>query len=258
MSPTYSTHCSGITWLAERGAVVNWEKYWSTYPATVRESDYFGQVGKTVHGQAISSFQFQCIVEDIVSRLDLQPDDVLLDLCCGNGIITSKLASKCRKVIGVDYSESLLSIAKRDHQSENIHYVHASIMDLDLETLSATGTFSKVLMYEALQHFSKKELRKILSITLSQATADASILIGSIPDRTRKRNFYNTPKRLIVAAWRQVTARNAIGSWWTPNEFQRISEQMKLQCQILSQNEAIHTAHYRFDALLRRIPSMEN
>lgn len=238
--------------------MVNWKKHWSTYPATVGKTDYFGQVGKTVDGESISSLQFQCIVDSIASQLDLQQEDVLLDLCCGNGLITSSLATECRKVIGVDYSKPLLSVAKRDHQFDNIRYVHASILDLDSETLLAEETFTKVLMYEALQHFSRQDLRKILTISLSLSTADVSILIGSVPDRTRKRNFYNTPKRQIVAAWRQLTARNAIGSWWTHGEIFRVSEQMKFHCQFLAQNETLHTAHYRFDVLLRRLPLGEN
>lgn len=238
--------------------MVNWQKYWSSYPATVGETDYLRQVGKTVHGQAISTDQFQCLVDNIASQLNLHPEDALLDLCCGNGLITSHLASKCRKVVGVDYSEPLIAVAQRDHQRDNIQYVRASILDLDPEILSAGEPFSKVLMYEALQHFSGKDLWKILQVMLSLSTADASILIGSIPDRTRKRSFYNTPYRLIVATWRQVTARNAIGSWWTRKDINKISEQMKLHCQFLSQNERLHTAHYRFDALLKRIASREN
>jgi hypothetical protein len=109
------------------------------------------------------------------------------------------------------------------------------------------------MMYEALQHFKKRDLRRILHMISTLSTDDALILIGSIPDRIRKRNFYNTPKRQIFAIWRQLTGRDSIGSWWTSKEISRIARQMGFHSQFLAQNHNLHTAHYRFDVLLRKI-----
>jgi 2-polyprenyl-3-methyl-5-hydroxy-6-metoxy-1,4-benzoquinol methylase len=175
-----------------------------------------------------------------------------LDLCCGNGLITVNLASRCRNAVGIDYSEPLLAIAKRDHQRDNITYILASILDLDHTGVSAGGRFSKIMMYEALQHFKKGDLRRILQIISTHATDDALILIGSIPDRIRKRNFYNTPKRKLLAILRQLTGRDSIGSWWTGEEISRIAGQMGFHSQFLAQNHNLHTTHYRFDILLRK------
>ncbi|MFC1618623.1 class I SAM-dependent methyltransferase [Candidatus Neomarinimicrobiota bacterium] len=191
-------------------------------------------------------------MDDIASHLDLQPGDSLLDLCCGNGLITANLASKCSTAVGIDYSEPLLTVAKRDHQRDNIIYIHASILDLDHKVLSADGRFSKIMMYEALQHFKKRDLSRILQVISSLTTDDALILIGSIPDRIRKRNFYNTPKRQLVALWRQLTGRDSIGSWWTSKEISRIARQRGFHSQVLTQNQNLHTSHYRFDVLLRK------
>lgn len=232
--------------------MINWEKYWSTYPTTVKGTDYLRQVGKTLQRQPILASQFQCIVDDTASHLQLQPDDSLLDLCCGNGLITVKLASRCNNVVGIDYSEPLLAVAKRDHQRDNIKYILSSILDFDLAALSAGGLFSKIVMYEALQHFKKGDLHQILRV-ISTLTADnALILIGSIPDRILKRNFYNTPKRQLIAIWRQLTGRDIIGSWWTREEISGIARQMGFHSQFLAQNYKLHTAQYRFDVLLRK------
>lgn len=175
-----------------------------------------------------------------------------MDLCCGNGLITVNLASRCQNVVGVDYSAPLLAIAERDHQRVNITYVLASILDVDLAAFSAGELFSKIIMYEALQHFKKRDLRRILQVISSHATEEALILIGSIPDRIRKRNFYNTPKRQLFGIWRQLTGRDVIGRWWTSEEISNIAGKMGFHTQFLAQNQELHTAHYRFDVLLRK------
>ena len=229
---------------------MDWEKYWGTHPAKVDRKKYLEQVGKTVNGRPISARQLQRLISDISHNLELQAGDVLLDLCCGNGLITHCLAGECHKVVGVDYSEPLLTIARRDHQCENTTYLYASILDMDIEVISSLGPFNKVLMYECLQHFDKRDLSTLLNIVLSLSMSEVLILIGSIPDEDRRGKFYNTPKRRITAFQKGLMGRDAIGTWWTQKEISRAAKERDLPCEYLEQSEELHTAHYRFDVRL--------
>jgi methylase of polypeptide subunit release factors len=49
-------------------------------------------VGKTVNGQEIPESQVGLIVENIANVLRLNAKDSVIDLCCGNGLITRQLA----------------------------------------------------------------------------------------------------------------------------------------------------------------------
>ena len=236
----------------ERRSLTDWEKYWATHPTRFGTNNHLEQVGKTVHGQPISPQQFQRILGDIYQHLELKSGDVLLDLCCGNGLITACLAEMCQTVVGVDYSEPLIGIARRDHQRDNITYFCESILEMDLDVIKSLGPFNKVLLYECLQHFKKADLVTLLRAILSITSKDALILIGSIPEKDRQMMFYSTPRRRLVAFMRKILGRDAIGTWWTHEEISKVATEYNLLCRFIDQSPELHTAHYRFDTLLQR------
>ncbi|KAL8732615.1 MAG: hypothetical protein Q9166_002590 [cf. Caloplaca sp. 2 TL-2023] len=53
----------------------------------------------------------------IVQWLDPQPDDIILDLGCGDGPLTAKLKTSCASVTGVDASANLITAAKKAYGS---------------------------------------------------------------------------------------------------------------------------------------------
>jgi hypothetical protein len=161
-------------------------------------------------------------------------------------------------VIGVDYSEPLVNVARCDHQPENVIYLRSSILDLDAESIPATEPFTKILMYECLQHFKQRDLLKILHLIASVSSAGSAILIGSIPDENRRENFYSTPKWRLVAFLRRLIGKDAIGTWWRRDDIEQVASDMGYKCQFLDQDRQLHTAHYRFDVLLSQNPSSES
>ena len=225
----------------------NWKRFWRSYPKTVEETDFLKQVEKTVCGQPISTRQFQLIISDIRQRLELNEDDVVLDLCCGNGLITQEIAAVCREVVGVDFSRPLLDVANKYHRPENVRYECASVLDLDGTPLVSSTPFNKVLMYEAMQHFRPRELVQILSSVLPLTGERPIILLGSVPDAARKWNFYDTYRRRLVYWLRTLTSREAIGTWWDASLIRATCEQLNLRCEFCEQSGELHTAHYRFD-----------
>lgn len=51
----------------------------------------------------------------ILQWLDPQPDDIVLDLGCGDGVLTAKLRETCASATGVDASASMITAAKKTH-----------------------------------------------------------------------------------------------------------------------------------------------
>jgi cyclopropane fatty-acyl-phospholipid synthase-like methyltransferase len=233
--------------------VTDWEKYWTTRPKTVDKKDYLKQVGKTVKGQPITDLQFQLIVSQISDHLHLKKDDLVLDLCCGNGLITKELAKKCGEVVGVDFSQPLLEVANRDHRPSNVVYKHRNVLVLDKVSPKAGDFFNKILMYEALQHFTKRDLITILRNTLRLVSKSCIMLFGSVPDARKKWKFYNTPNRRLIYMVRRMTGREAIGTWWDKEFIRGVCKQLDLLCEFKEQPKELYTSHYRFDVLISRI-----
>lgn len=230
----------------------NWKKYWDNNSKTVDKTDYLRQVGKTVKGKPINDWQFQLIVSQICRELHLQEDSIVLDLCCGNGLITKELATQCKSVVGIDFSQPLLEIANRNRRPMNVLYQCMNILEMDKMPPSASSPFNKVLMYEALQYFGKQELITILRNILHLSSKNCIMLFGSVPDLARKWAFYNTPKRRLMYLLRQLVGKERMGTWWDREFIRGACKQLDLLCEFKEQRKELHTSHYRFDVLISR------
>ncbi|KAL8857982.1 MAG: hypothetical protein Q9178_005442 [Gyalolechia marmorata] len=54
----------------------------------------------------------------VLQWLDPQPDDMVLDLGCGDGVLTAKLKETCASATGVDASANLITAAKKAYGSK--------------------------------------------------------------------------------------------------------------------------------------------
>ncbi len=233
---------------------MEWKKFWAQYPTKFDETDFLKQVEKTVSGQPISSAQFGAIILDIFAELEVDENDRILDMCCGNGVITAEIAKKCNSILGVDYSEPLIKIAKKYNQLKNVTYYHGSVLDQNLKDFFERP-FTKIYMYEALQHFVEDDLSKLVTIIKQISTTDAIILLGSVPDKDKIWDFYNTEERREDYKIRKSNNEEAIGTWWDRKFIEDVCRQQGYDAVFFAQNKLLHSAHYRFDVRLTKIKS---
>jgi trans-aconitate 2-methyltransferase len=73
--------------------------------------------------------------QELVSKLDLQGHERLLDIGCGTGRITSSFAQQLPNgtVVGIDSSAEMIDFAQKEYQQQNLHFFHmdASAINLD-------------------------------------------------------------------------------------------------------------------------------
>jgi len=107
----------------------------------------------------------------IASFLDPQPDHRILDVACGNGLTSRKLAELGASVMAVDFSTELIDLAKgRPNPNDHITYQVLDATDEDalLEVLSPTAPFNSAMCNMALFDMAEIEplfraLRKLLN-----------------------------------------------------------------------------------------------
>ncbi|MBV9150633.1 MAG: hypothetical protein JO204_02525, partial [Alphaproteobacteria bacterium] len=66
---------------------------WRAYYQTVGEADerdLLQQVGRTIGGRPVGAEEIGLVAEEAIDALALCRTDVLLDLCCGNGLVTRR------------------------------------------------------------------------------------------------------------------------------------------------------------------------
>jgi len=107
--------------------------------------------------------------------LNPTPTDLILDIGCGQGFITSHLL-KASLAVGLDASKNSLSIAKQKLRQSNVEFVCADATVLPIRT----ATFNKIAMLEILEHL-PEETRKKLCQEVDRILKENGILIVSVP-----------------------------------------------------------------------------
>lgn len=227
-----------------------WRRFFQSYRIIEikDDNDLLFQVGTTVGGKPVSKLQHQAIIKDIINGLILENKDIVLDLCCGNGIISNDIAPYVNKVIGVDGSDSYIYNATKLKSSNNISYHCDDIKNF--RKYVEGEKINKVLFYASLAYFSKDELIELL-LQLKETNIE-KIYIGSILDREKRFKFFNTFRRRAHYLLNYLILRNdfGVGNWWSKKEIIKIATGQGFKIEIMEQNPVLHTAHYRFDVLL--------
>lgn len=104
----------------------------------------------------IISFGLHRIIKKIaLKNIKLPNNAVIADLCCGTGDV-SKLLSKKREVkqiLGVDFSDNMLEIAKRKNMHSKINYLKADCTNLPFED----NLFDAITMFFGFRNIRDKD-----------------------------------------------------------------------------------------------------
>lgn len=97
----------------------------------------------------------------------IKPEDIVLDVGCGNGMHAIKIAQKCKKIVGLDYDEGKLRIAGRMTLERNINNVEFRLCNIEETFPIVNAQFDKILFLDCLEHLNNRdfvlqEIRKVL------------------------------------------------------------------------------------------------
>jgi ubiquinone/menaquinone biosynthesis C-methylase UbiE len=223
---------------------MNWKEIWDKIGA---QKDSFAQVGRG-DGSGIKEEQLDIIVQHIVHTLDIKPDDIVLDICCGNGLLTSRLSRYCKKIVGVDFSEVLIDQARNNFPS--IEFICADALELNSSTFSSIQ-FDRINLYFSFQYFdSVHKGRKVIEHMLPLLAPGGKILLGDIPDREYFFVFYNSIRKIAYLIKKMLEDKNDMGKFWSEEELLLICKQLGLKGEKLSQPRNLPYSHYRMDFIL--------
>lgn len=100
--------------------------------------------------QHVKFRDFKAEAEDIVNKLELTEEDVVLDFGCGTGEIALNLAKYCKKVICVDISKIMLDILENKANEQNIENIEihcAGFLTYNHEDEKVDKMVSKVALH---------------------------------------------------------------------------------------------------------------
>ncbi len=86
----------------------------------------------------------------LIERIDINKEDTILDLGCGDGSITIPLAKKAKSVTGVDSAYKMLEILNENVQKEGISNIKTIEEDLSKITVDKVGKHDIVIASRSL------------------------------------------------------------------------------------------------------------
>ncbi len=225
-----------------------WKEFWITHSRDTISNDLQAQVLRTINKQPISEKEFQEILIDIEEKTEIKRDDIVLDLCCGNGLITTHLAPKCAKIIGVDFARELTSQINLE-KHPNISIVIEDVREVKFEKES----FNKMIMYAGLQYLTHKETILFFESAIKWLKRNGLFFIGDILDSNHLWAFSNNKER--QAAYFDTLKKDTpfIGTWFESQWLINLGKYVGFKkVNVLAQPAHLPYSHYRFDILLQR------
>ena len=113
---------------------------------------------------------------------NLNENDTVLDVGCGNGALTYDLGKKVKKIIGIDINENNIIIAKNKFSRKNIEYIHGDIL-----TEIPNQRFDVIILSNVLEHIdNRQELLKKLKKSASKILLRVPLINRSWIDLYKK------------------------------------------------------------------------
>jgi SAM-dependent methyltransferase len=217
------------------------------YPKSLPRDAFWAQVRRTVGGKPVPEGQITLIREQVTAKLDLNAQDILLDLACGNGALSSELT--CRRLVGVDHSAYLVDVAH-----EYFHNPPRSKFVLDgaghyCATTPDAAEFTKVLCYGSLSFFPASEVADVLASLHERFVNVERVFIGNVPDRSRAAEHYasrSAPPDDLDDHETQY------GTWWEREQLATLAASFGWEAEVCTMPPEFYAAAYRFDLLLKR------
>lgn len=225
---------------------MNWNTYWKE--STKNESNKFKQVQRTKQGVLLTSNELNLYVEYLSETIELGKGDFVLDLCCGNGLITDELAPKCAKITGVDFTQALIDVAN-NHLSPNQQYICSDVQKVH-EILE--GKFDKIILLFSLQYFTIQQLETLIGHLIPLLNNDGVIFFSDIPNIEKQGKLSGTGLEKLKYKVKYLIGKDQTGKFWSKAELDNICANLNLQGQFINQPSELPYADYRFDYLIKK------
>ena len=221
--------------------------YYYNSNTIVGSDDLQKNVGRTKNGNPITPTEWNTILDYIQSQIKLDVNDNIIEVCCGNGLVIGELSKKCNEAVGIDYSDLL--IEQLNNNYPNVKTILSDVMEYQLDI----NTYNKAILYFAAQHFTERQLLKLIKNIISSLKENGILLIGDIPDDTKKWNYISEPVHKKDYFQRLENGVPKIGNWFNRNWFESLSFFIDgINVEIMEQPDYMINSNYRFDVLITK------
>jgi ubiquinone/menaquinone biosynthesis C-methylase UbiE len=233
---------------------MNWKSFWQQQG---RQENPLLQVGRK---GGLLKQEEEWLVEYaayIANQLNLTKEDIVLDVCCGNGLLTQYLAKHCKAILGIDFSESHIQFAQKHYASPTVQFVCGDALKLEDTTFDGElfkQGFTKSTLCFSFQYFESVQ-QGLQVVTGVFKHTKGALFLGDIPDRDRFFVYYNSFAKLGRLIKQMLFQQNDMGKFWSETELNFIAQAVHKKGEKLLQPRHFPYAHYRMDYVFSENPA---
>ena len=148
------------------------------------------------------------IFGDIAQKLDLKPDDSVLEIGCGVGDLLIPLSFFVKEITGIDHDSCLEQLRNRFQKAKNIRLVPGNFFDV-----SMPKSYDKILCYSVIQYLKdKKEVFRFIERALRLLVPEGRALFGDIPNKSKKKRFEESKRgKKFLKEWQRLMKKEKRG-----------------------------------------------
>jgi len=132
-------------------------------------------------------------VDTIISMSEVMKNDIVLDIACGTGILTSAFAKYANSVVGIDITQSMLNEAIKKQKKENI--IHIKFDLGGVESLPyEDNSFDIVFTRYSFHHF--LDTKNIFDEMIRVCKVNGRIIVVDATPEDKSSSYYNYVEKL--------------------------------------------------------------
>jgi len=145
------------------------------------------------------------IVLEIARKLNLLPEDVVLEVGCNVGTLLIPISFLCKEVSGIDHAYCVERLSQR-YQADNVHLIAGNFLEVEV-----AQQFDKILCYSVIQYLKdSEEVLRFVDKLVHLLRPGGKMLLGDIPNISLKNRFLQSDSgREFVQRWEALRNRDA-------------------------------------------------
>jgi demethylmenaquinone methyltransferase/2-methoxy-6-polyprenyl-1,4-benzoquinol methylase len=152
----------------------------------------------------------RCWKQRVAQLANVQPGNRALDVCCGTGDLVYALAARGAEVVGLDFSEAMLAVAKSKATSPKFKVQSPQFLHGDAQKISfPDASFDIVTVGYGLRNLSSWEAGLSEMVRVAKPGGRLLVLDFGKPDCALWRTVYFAYLKLVVPLLGLIFCRNA-------------------------------------------------
>lgn len=124
------------------------------------------------------------ILVDVLTKLEINPDNRLLEIGCGPGQILIPISFLVSEATGIDHQE-VCSVLNKRFRSDNLNFMSGNFMDIDF----GGRTYDRILCYSVLSTLPREEVSDFVGKAISLLEPGGKMLVGDLANKDMKLRF---------------------------------------------------------------------